>query len=361
MRTGPSLVVVAVVGSLCGKAVSGQQELEVVGPRVLGEDRPWTRLAGVATWSDGRVLVAEATLPELTMFGEHGQVRWRTGQRGAGPGEYRQLAALRQCTNGDLLVRDGVLSRFDLLDEETGAVHEAWRDMARGNVAGCQSARDVYWLQQSGERRALPSRGTTFVRERTLVRRRPDGTVDLLGVGTFETYMGGMVGTDYPVGGERAFFPIGDTAAYVCQGHTGECLLNGTIRVQLRLPDKALTESAWQHAIRLRSQEVGAVRESHRRELLRMYREIPRPKTFGRFEQAVADDRGRLWLKTYDTYGTGHARWVVYTAAGQAVAVLRLPEVFELLLVRGNRLTGQVQDPEGVPTVHQYEVRPGGR
>src|SRR5690606_20093485 len=79
---------------------------------------------------DGRVVVLDRVV--VWLFDIEGKEVWRSGRRGEGPGEFRNLDAGCQFGPNELIVQDGATRRLtvlDLLDGEVKAMFhlDGWR------------------------------------------------------------------------------------------------------------------------------------------------------------------------------------------------------------------------------------------
>lgn len=334
---------------------------------VLGRDQEWNLVAGAVGWPDGRVLVAEVSTSTLTMFGPKGAVLWQFGRPGEGPGEFRRLRGLARCVNGEIAAWDAGLRRLTLVTDAGEVVRsEARPDVAGSHLLACSSGAEFFVDAQRPQGTPPPAVGGSFQTVMDLVRvRGPQleslGTAYGISVMTSE-----ISATDLPFG-ERAVLTVGGDVAYSCQAGLGSCAVRrlsapgATQRWTIGLPTREVTDAHWTRAYQKRERMLAAMQEPGRSVLLQALADTPRQKTFGQFETAIADDLGRLWIKTYERYGTPAALWLVVTPTGRPIATVALPDVLEPTHILRDRVIGVARDDDGVPTVHQYTyVLPAG-
>lgn len=74
------------------------------------------QIVQVVAGRDGAVFIAEANPYAVRMFDANGKFVRKIGGIGAGPGEFRSVAALAIMHDGSLVVRDGNLGRTNIYD-----------------------------------------------------------------------------------------------------------------------------------------------------------------------------------------------------------------------------------------------------
>lgn len=65
---------------------------------------------------DGGALLVDSKDQQIRRVNETGRVLWRVGKGGSGPGEFRDVSAVYETANGDVLVIDELLSRLTRLN-----------------------------------------------------------------------------------------------------------------------------------------------------------------------------------------------------------------------------------------------------
>ena len=326
------------------------------GPQ-LGLDREWSRLAGAAAWPDGRVLIAEQTIPELVMFDARGGVRWTAGRQGAGPGEYNALSAVVRCANGDVLVAAAARAQVDRYDT-LGTVQGVERGLARGRLVGCRSAGETFWVWKVPALGDMPPPQSWFEIPYLVMRMRGARVMDTVGSSIGLTFLGSSreAGTDNPIG-ERPYHLVGGGVVYVCQAGSGKCLSaspTGSHRFTLPGTEKQVSAADWQRALAGRKREFTGVTGRSRAIMEEVTQELPRPERFGAFEDAAADDQGRLWVKTYARYGQPDSEWLVLSPTGATLQRHLLPAAVKILSIAGRHIIGQLLTADEIPIVEHF-------
>jgi hypothetical protein len=86
--------------------------------------------------------------------------------------------------------------------------------------------------------------------------------------------------------------------------------------------------------------------------------EIQTPEYFPAASGFMTDDRGRIYIRTYDTDGCGGVAMDVFDAEGLYVARFFVPEDEDSVDVRGDKLYSIVKDPtSGNPLVKRYALK----
>ena len=125
-----------------GERIQGQERrwLTPPQPEVEIADRdgdyfgnPWQMVASPTSTSGGFVIVDDGV--RLRAFSSVGDLRWVSGRRGGGPGEFQAILDVAFTANGQILVLDGDLARITILDGEAGEVVETVQ-LSSPNVAG---------------------------------------------------------------------------------------------------------------------------------------------------------------------------------------------------------------------------------
>jgi hypothetical protein len=96
---------------------------------------------GLAVTEDGRILVLDAQVPVLRMYGSDGEFIRNIGRDGSGPGEYDSPDGIGVLPDGRILVRDPRNSRIAVFDE-TGEYLEQWF-LAGGFNSGASQVVDI--------------------------------------------------------------------------------------------------------------------------------------------------------------------------------------------------------------------------
>ena len=74
-------------------------------------------------------------------------------------------------------------------------------------------------------------------------------------------------------------------------------------------------------------------------------------------DQIKADSKDRLWIRSFEGYGTELATWVIVLPDGKPMARALLPTSIRLLEIGTDYLLGLNRDADGVETVEFYRYR----
>lgn len=325
-------------------------------------------IAGVERLSDGRIAVADHGAHGVRIFGLDGHLLGTSGSEGAGPGEFRQLFSLDLLAHDSLVVFDGSLYRFTVLD----------RDGRYVRTFGVEAEDALVWpVAILGGKRILVASG------------RPFG--GKLGSGVFADTARFLVadtrGTlldtigEFPVGeryvrieGQRRTtisLPFGQAAEvtahreriYVAPSdHYGIHIygLSGRLEEAFRLP-LSLHEVREDHIERYAASRMRLRNERRRRVEARLLQDIPFPKTFPAFDQLVVDAEGNVWAKEYPRPGERAANWLVLDSRGRWLGRVAAPERFRIEQIGRDYVLGVQVDSLGVESVQMYGLlRPAG-
>jgi hypothetical protein len=148
---------------------------------------------------------------------------------------------------------------------------------------------------------------------------------------------------------------------YLCQTVVGTCLSHRikeatTTSFNIPLPRKRVRLKDWKHALAQKAHLADGLPPARRPQFLAIINELPKQDQFGRFEIARADGAGRLWLRTYEHYGSPAALWLV-VADGKPIARALLPGNLEPLAFAGDLMVAQLTDRDGVPSIQRYRIQ----
>lgn len=90
--------------------------IRITGARTVAEVAVLGRPIDGVVGPDGRFCVADASNGQITCLRHSGQVLWRTGREGEGPGEYRALSRITSMDDNGILAFDRGLNRLTRLD-----------------------------------------------------------------------------------------------------------------------------------------------------------------------------------------------------------------------------------------------------
>lgn len=323
------------------------------GPELFGN------VAALAVDDRGRILVLDAQVAELRIFGSDGSHLRTVGRRGGGPGEFRTPVGLAAHPAGGYWVVDPANGRYTVLDPEGEVVTSFPR--ASGYFAwpfpvGFDLAGRMHDLGSSEEIVALTDQAQpvdTFAIPTVETRRinviRADGAMTMSIVAPFSPRH------------HWRFDPRGylwsgmsDSLRFVQQTLAGD-----TVRIVQRehqpVPVSRAEADSAQSAIReMIAESAGADAQ--------VEGDFAPPAARPAFEAFHLDDDGRLWVEPSRARGAPRSL-LVFDPEGRYLGSVRIPEGFEMLNVipvfREGTVTALVTNEEGVPTVVRYRVVKG--
>lgn len=318
----------------------------------------FTRIAGAVLWPDGRVLVAERTEGQLTLYSSTGAVLWQVGRQGEGPGEYRGLNAVARCGQ-TIVVSDAVTLRLTRLNADSGRVVTTQPGLPPGTEAVSCRDSETMAVRIPGRPYGPPDPEAGF---RVPVELRLLGSdAPALAVGFNRYFMGSSAFIDPPFT-DLALAAGGGRVVYLCQTEEGSCTsidLAGQARhtFTLALPRPELTDRQWEEAIAQRIAAFGRLPARAQAQVTKTFAEAPKPKRFPALGGLAADASGRLWVRTYATDGA-LATWLVVSSVGRPLATVRLPSEADPLGIGTGQLIARVVDPDGIQRVQRFAFAP---
>lgn len=312
--------------------------------------------------ADGGLVVGDAGNDRLLFFDPEGRFVRSVGRRGDGPAEFRLVRSVGECADGRIFVQDGShlrLSLFDPSGELAGSV----------SLPAGANFDPIVWCAGAGDALILlnqlrgPVRPGAFMTVNAVVVRVRERMLDTIAaVGTHEYYIGAKVSA-------MAHVPMGSTTlaagsragAYACVTVSGRCLVFDTAgqlegEFVVAAPRRAVSARDW--TIALESHLGTEPSAEYRAISSRVLAEIPMRPLMPRFDRIVADDSGRLWVRTLDQYGDSVAQWVVLSRAGRPLGIVLLPRRTELIRSGETFAIGVARDVDGVERVQLFTFAP---
>jgi hypothetical protein len=81
------------------------------------------------------------------------------------------------------------------------------------------------------------------------------------------------------------------------------------------------------------------------------------PKHFPFFSSLLSDEEGRVFVRTLEGFGSGHARYDVFDAEGIYIARIICPENEEIIAVKKARVYVRIREnEEGIPVIKRYRI-----
>lgn len=325
-------------------------------------------IAGVARLGDGRIAVADQGAHGVRLFSANGRLLGKSGREGAGPGEFRYLFSLDALVDDSLLVFDGSLYRFTILDDE-GRYVRTFRVDAEDAL--------IWPVAILGGERILVATGRPFGGQRGsgvfvdtarfLVADTRGTILDTIGqfpVGERYVRIEGQRRTtlSLPFGRAmqvtahegRIYVALSDQYGIHVYGADGR--LDEIFELSL-----ALHEVTEDHIERYTASRMELRNERRRRVEARLLREMPFPRTFPAFERLLVDPEGNVWAEEYQRPGDRVANWLVLDSHGRWLGWVAAPKSFRIEQIGKDHILGVQVDSLGVEQVRMYGLkRPDG-
>lgn len=338
------------------------QRLVSIGGDMAGENAAFMHVSAIGVSRAGQIYVLDSGNRSVRVFDETGRYVSRFGRAGGGPGEFHAPV--------DIWV-DSVVGVSDMTQHRI-----SWFDLAgrhlRTEAAPMAGESPVIRLRPLRHGRAIgvtPSRmgvrvgsaAPTGSPVRAVVvlsaRAEPDTLFRMhSGVAWFHPRDAqvpfGTVHTHLGAGG--AYAVLADSVVATADGYTGAVRWYRADATGLTLfRTRQLTSRS-----RPRTEaDLRRVERQIRREGPSLPRRlvIEAPERVSIATQALFSDEGMLWVRNTVEAERGHI-WTVFDTRGEVAYRLQLPAGFELRHVRGDRLYGASQTPNGSPVVQVYRL-----
>lgn len=328
----------------------------------------FTRIVTVVSLSDGTLIVAHADPPELRFFTADGTHLRTVGGEGEGPGEFRRLSALLRLPGDTLLGHDPAVNRVSRFSPEGaylgGLQLEASSRMElRGRFGDGTFV--VEPVQRVGaERMAAPGRHRTMW---PLLAFRADGALrdTLLVRPAWSYYVGELRGSPFVTSalfGRSSDVAVGPVELYV--GDTGKWEIeivdsNGRIRRIVRLDRNVRPVTGALRDSLVEERTTGVDDPNLRRDLVRIFREMPVPDHRPAFSEMKLDAVGRLWVREVNRQSGGPDEWVVFGPEGRVQATATFPARFVPNEIGKERVLGTWIDDLEIPHLRVYSLSKG--
>lgn len=329
------------------------------------------RFVHASAMADGGILVTDQVGAQVVALDRAGRLRWRSGERGAEPGQFQGPTWASECSAGQIVVYDYVLQRLTLLDSE-GEVQGIFRPMA-------PPLHDGFRSQPVCNDKGIIA-ATTNLRPRTASAEgpfRPSVTLATWRTsdGAFER-LTDLPGPDYyywsdvNVSGPLFFFgrtvayAIGPTAVFVATGDAYDIAaytLAGefqTLHVIQGVPRPEVTEAHLASAIDRHLQTVAPAARTGARRILEA---MDWPKHHPAVDRLLFDPQGCVWASANADPNAASDVWRIVPIEGGLVSAVALPATFRLTEVRESELLGinQALSGETVIQIYPLERNPG--
>ena len=314
--------------------------------------------------SDGRIAVPNEE-KEIRYYDAGGKLITVAGQRGQGPGDFRQLRSIHPLPGDSLLAFDSYAapaSRFSVFSPAGRYVRldELDARSAAGLVMLPDRAIVRTWSDGARRRAAMSAGAIGIVHDTALVllTRLTGKTDTLMRVPASPSAIvspTSWTGVVLAAGSLLAGGPGGIVAGYGDSFELHWFDTNGKpVRiVRVDAPRERVTDAMKERYERSQPRPSRAVaREEGLRPTPIYASHLP---VLARIRM---DRAGRLWVRRWTFDDEPTTEWIVFTAGGRPVARMQFPSTFTFHDADTNYVLGRYTDPDGVESVRMYRPRP---
>ncbi len=373
---GVRLVEVSVaVASLPEYAIVGEADL-VIGSRDGAAEYVFGRVGEVRSLPGLGLLVTDAQDQTVRLYDEAGLFLRRFGGRGDGPGEFR-LVQIAGVAGDSIWAWDPIPQRLTLLlsDEGAGSM-TTFRHEPVERPFQLVRLDDGSYLARSRYREVDPrdpkfSEPAIWMDSLVLRHLDPSGadrdTIAVLADREMARDIvpsndgdGRPIGAYLPFGAETHWTSDGRGGSVTVDGRTGAITtrdVGGRMRAVVRFtaPPPPLPSS---EVARLREARLEGTRG--RLELVRLldlvFSQDVLPETMPRASAVRVGSDGAIWVAEYATFPDEVDEWTVFSAAGEPLGRVRVPQRFEVHEIGPDYLLGVQRDESGVEYVHRLPM-----
>jgi len=324
---------------------------------------------GATRLSDGTIVVGDARRATIAFFDRSGREVQATGRSGGGPGEFRDLWWIGQCSFDTVFAWDRANARITVIGASGRVIREV-----PPPIPPAQAGRTAFATCSASGHTGVVSLPTTMDPRQPIQRSAAAVTViDAMGesvqvgdeIASSEFVVRGGGGMPRPLGHvttialgtSRVFVGTGDSAAVLSFSLQGGRM--GSIRVP-RAEKRVVTSEQYERAIDdllvlAPSQAVEAIRP--------MLLELPRPQHTPHYNSVHVDPSGVLWV--VQTVAAERTRLIGVDSIGSTVGIVLLPESLHVYEIGDDYVLGLRYNSVGEPFIVAYGFRrpvsPSGR
>jgi hypothetical protein len=317
---------------------------------------------GATRLPNGTIVIGDGDFPRILLFSGLGEFQQAVGRRGEGPGELRMPRWVGRCGQDEFAAYDAALLRLTLF-YPNGSLRKTLSVPAAAGfnqVVACRADTLLFLLSQP-ERLDVDG-GSTLTVNAALAR---VSTASVDTIATFpraqEYYLSkARAGfSDVPLG-RQVHAAAGARRVFVCSNQDARCRVSDLAGRQqksfvITLQRLKVSAGDWDRA---RHRRVEAEpRLTTQKVLTEVLKELPPPAFFPLIDQIHADSEDRLWVRTFQGYGSEHATWVIVGDQGQTLAEAILPRNLQVLEIGSDHMLGLSRDDADVETVRLYRLR----
>lgn len=332
-----------------------------------------SRIGDVVPLPEGQVAVANGGSEEIFVFNEDGHLALRFSRKGAGPGQFRNIASLVPLAGDSLGVFDGsrrTLSVFSIKGVYARAVSLGDLMAAAGDATGMAQLKPL-----SNGDLALVTLPVFGDKRQEGVYRPESEWLRIDSKGEREATYGSFPGYEVYVADHGMGRPM--FGRFTAFATTGKNLVVGrgiTTQFEVRDPsgalsrivrwpdhDRKVTDAKLDAAIEVAASTMPAAQQAGYRAMMK---DMPHGEEEPPYESMVASDDGHVWVGGYPdetltliNASPGPAlHWLVFAPNGALAATVETPAGFQPKAVRGSRIFGVYRDVAGAESVRVYQV-----
>lgn len=340
--------------------------------RILSDDAEPAQIlyqvVGAELLSDGRVLVANRGDGSVRLYRETGELDWRAGGRGDGPGEFRDLRGV-VLVSGEVWAYQSLprpIHVFTLEGEYLRSVATAYSSGPR--IRGILSDGAVVAI--IGQRGASTQPIFRPVTDLVVVREGVVDTISTLEQAQFvNTSLGPEAQALGPLlsvagAGTRVFAGLGDEYDIRVWDETGR-LVRRIRREWTPIPVEASHRQAYGRTLMAVGEGSPELHETYRR----LAEEMIYPESHPAFSRILATEAGEVWVERpqteppwseaieYSSVRPHPAEWDVFSSEGVWVGTITVPARFRLTSVGADRVVGVAKDDFDVERIEVWGLR----
>jgi hypothetical protein len=337
-------------------------------------DHELYRVSNAVRLSDGRIVIGNSGTNEVRFYDESGVHLLDVGGEGEGPGEFRSILWV-SLYRGDSVaaydMRQSRVSVFDSAGRLARTVQVPGMDVSgRGRAHGVFADGSVLVAAMSNT--PPDAEDEAFRQEEPLYTVSPEGEFgDSLcaypGTETFLHSAGSsssgptmvffgspMFGrsTDYGIYGERFYVASNDT--YEIRIHGQDAELQAIVRKQ---HDQVAVTDA--DIAALREEQLDRGPTEVRDAWIDVVESTPIRETMPAYRGIMLDRIGNLWVEEYRRPGDDVPRWTVFSAEGELLGTMSVPERFVIRDIGDDYMLGTWTDDLEIEHVRMYELIKG--
>ena len=371
--------------STASAAVSAQDEPQpwqvVRGVTIGAAGTPITAIPAAIADTEGRLFVAQPITHDVAVFGPGGQLLYRIGRRGRGPGEFERISTLGWLAD-TLWVMDRRQGRTTLFDRRGNVlatlrhpvqlqVGEGWRALPSAYLLGgtvlsipgvSQAAFSqpdpppVPVLLASRQGEVLDTIAWQAVAGRALSLRAPNGTAIL---SSYQPFSEVAIPAADP-SGRRVIIVDRASADEARTGYFRVTAIAANGRAEwarvFRYTPTALPRTVSDSIVRQATMEFRDAFGSAGAAERALRAGLHLPKFVPPVTVAVVGSDGTIWLRREDI-GQPRVAWLVLDDKGRQLASLTLPRGSDIKAARRNSVWAVEHDADDVPLLVRYDVR----